>query len=130
MAVGRCAGCAEEFCGNCLVNIQGQQYCGACKVMALGGKMPVAAAAANEAASIPCPAAKEAVMLAIVGFLCFGFVLGPIAIVKALTAKKLIAADPRLQGAGMATAGLVLGIFSTFWGVINLLYLVRNMGNH
>ena len=37
-------------------------------------------------------------------------ILGPAAIVKALRARKEIAANPQLRGEGKATAGLVLGI--------------------
>jgi hypothetical protein len=54
-ALDRCAGCAEPFCKDCLVDIQGQKYCGSCKVMALRGQSPVV-----EEASIPCKEANEA----------------------------------------------------------------------
>lgn len=113
LAVGRCSGCAEEFCPNCLVNIQGQQYCGACKVLALQGKVPMAAVAAQEAGTIPCPQAKEALMYAIVSFFCFGFILGPIAIFKAIKARKIIAENPQLSGDGKALAALIMGIISS-----------------
>ena len=32
-AADRCAACAEAFCTNCLVEIQGRKYCGSCKVI-------------------------------------------------------------------------------------------------
>jgi FHA domain-containing protein len=83
-AVDRCAGCAEAFCPNCLVEIHGQKYCGACKVMAIKGQ-PVA-----EEATIPCKEAGEALKYAIIGIFCFGIILEPIAISKALKAKKMI----------------------------------------
>jgi len=35
LAVDRCAGCAEPFCENCLVEIGCAKYCGSCKVMAV-----------------------------------------------------------------------------------------------
>ncbi len=47
-AVGRCAGCSEAFCSNCLVEIQGQKYCGSCKVMAVKAPPVV------EQGTIPC----------------------------------------------------------------------------
>ncbi|MEI8196915.1 MAG: hypothetical protein WCI73_13525, partial [Phycisphaerae bacterium] len=84
LAVGRCAGCAEEFCHNCLVDIQGQKYCGACKVLTLQGKVPTAAAAVQEAGTIPCPLAQEALTYSLVGLVCVGFILEPIAIYKAI----------------------------------------------
>ena len=57
----RCAGCAEPFCGDCLVDIQGQKYCGACKIMALKGAPPPVA----EEATIPCKEAGEALTFAV-----------------------------------------------------------------
>ena len=41
VATTRCAGCAEEFCSNCVVDVQGQNYCGACKVMGAAGQDPL-----------------------------------------------------------------------------------------
>jgi hypothetical protein len=103
-AIGRCAGCAEPFCGSCLVPIRGKYYCGSCKVMALQGQ-PMA-----EAVALPCKEAGDSLKYAIIGFFCFGIILGPIAISKALKARKMIAMNPQLTGSGKATAGLVLGI--------------------
>ena len=40
-AVDRCAGCAEPFCANCLVDMNGRKYCGSCKVMALQTPHPI-----------------------------------------------------------------------------------------
>ena len=83
-ATGRCAGCAEEFCSNCLVDVQGQHYCAACKVMALQGRTPTAVVAAQERAQLPNPDAKTALTMAILGIFCFGIILEPWAIVKAV----------------------------------------------
>ena len=55
------------------------------------------------------PEANEALRYAIIGIFCFGFVLGPMAVVKGTAAKKLIAADPRWEGEGTATAAQVIG---------------------
>jgi hypothetical protein len=123
---GRCVGCAEEFCRNCLVEMQGQQYCGSCKVMALNGKMPTAAIAAQESSNLPHPPAKEALILSIVGLVasvfCFvGVILGVVSVVRGTQAKRAIAADPRLGGGGMATAAIVLGIIATVLGALNVI---------
>lgn len=101
----RCAACMEPFCGNCLVSLRGRRYCGSCKVSALGGAMPVI-----EQATQPCEEANEALKYAIIGIFCFGIILEPIAISKALKAKKLIAANPNLTGEGKATAALIIGV--------------------
>lgn len=58
----------------------------------------------------PCKEASEALTFAIVGLFIFGIILGPIAIVKANKASKMIQADPRLQGAGKVTAAYIIGI--------------------
>jgi hypothetical protein len=113
VAVDRCTGCAEPFCGNCLVEIQGQKYCGACKTMALRGGAPVL-----EEATIPCKEANEALTYSIVGIFCLGIILEPIAISKALKAKKMIEMNPQLAGAGKATAALIIGIVGLILSIL------------
>ncbi len=109
-AVDRCAGCAEPFCPDCLVDIQGQRYCGECKVMALrDGPPPLPEDQTRE-----CVEAGQALKYAIIGIFCFGMILGPVAIVKALKAKRMIEEDPRLSGSGKATAALWIGIVVFF----------------
>jgi hypothetical protein len=109
-AVDRCGGCAEPFCPDCLVEVLGQKYCGSCKVMAIKGQPVV-----EEEPTVPCPLAKEALQYAIVSIFCLGIFLAPAALIKASQAKKLIAADPKLQGAGKVTAAIVIA-----WCVIGL----------
>ena len=113
-ATDRCAGCAETFCPNCLIAIGGQMYCGSCKVLAVSGRPIV------EQATIPCALADEALKYALIGILCFGIILGPMAIVKALKAKKEIAADPMLTGEGKANAALIIGIIVLVFWVLGL----------
>ncbi|MBL7220657.1 MAG: hypothetical protein ISS69_11130 [Phycisphaerae bacterium] len=114
VAADRCAGCAESFCQDCLVDIGGQKYCGSCKVMALQGR-PVAAAATT-----PCKEADEALKYAIIGIFCFGIILEPMAIAKALKAKNLINASPNLTGSGKANAALIIGIVGLILWVLGL----------
>ncbi len=109
-ASDRCAGCAEPFCPECLVEVSGQKYCGSCKVMAIKGQ-PVL----DEEPTVPCPLANEALQFAIISIFCFGIFLAPAALVKASKAKKLIEADPTLQGAGKVTAATVIA-----WCVLGL----------
>ncbi len=112
LATDRCAGCAEAFCGNCLVNLNGQNYCSSCKVMAVSGRPIV------EEATIPCKEAGEALTYAIVGLFCFGIILEPIALIKANKAKAMLAANPRLTGSGKATAAMVIAIIGlVLWGL-------------
>lgn len=103
VAAGSCTGCAEPFCSHCLVFLKGSPYCAACKTMALPpGAMAIAAK--------PCPQASEALRYAVVSFFCFGVVLGPVAISKALDARKRITEDPTLLGRGRANAAIFLGV--------------------
>lgn len=67
------------------------------------------------------PEAKEALKYAIIGILCVGFILGPLAIVKGTSAKKAIAQDPRYEGEGMATAAQIIGGIVCF---LSLLYFI------
>jgi hypothetical protein len=95
-----CTGCAEAFCSQCLVTLKGQPYCASCKSMAVADAVPV---------QVPCKEASEALKYALLGIFCFGIVLEPMAITKALAARRLIQEDPTLSGAGKANAALVLG---------------------
>lgn len=114
-ATDRCAGCMEPFCPNCLVNVRGRSYCGSCKVMAVRGDGPV-----FEQLTEPCKEADEALKFALIGLLCFGIVLEPMAINKALKAKKMITANPNLTGSGKATAALIIGIVGLALWVLGL----------
>ncbi len=123
-AVDRCSGCAEPFCPDCLIEIQGQKYCGACKTMALRGAPPIV-----EEASIPCKEANEALTYSIVGIFCCGIILQPIAISKALKAKKMIAMNPRLTGSGKATAGLIIGIVGLVLWILGMIVRLAAIGH-
>jgi len=68
-----------------------------------------------------CEEANEALKYGIVGFFCFGMILGPLAISKATRARERIAADPTLGGLGKANAGLALGVIATVLWVVNLI---------
>ena len=123
-AVDRCAGCAEPFCADCLVELQGKKYCGSCKVMAVQDQPIV------EEATLPCKQASEALKYAIIGIFCFGIILEPIAISKALKAKKMMEANPRLTGSGKANAALIIGIVSLILWVIGIIGRVATIQNY
>ncbi len=125
-AVERCAGCAEAFCHNCIVEMQGVKYCGKCKVMGLKAQPMLALA------RIPCKEATESMSMALGGLaavfgsifcLAIPLLLGGIgleitAMSKCSQARKMIAADPRLTGGEKATIGLVLGIIGCAMAVV------------
>jgi hypothetical protein len=71
--------------------------------------------------------ATQALVFAIIGFIICGVVFGPLAIWKANQAKRAIQNDPSLQGEGMATAGLVIGIIDLIgWAII----MLARFGSH
>jgi hypothetical protein len=114
-AVDRCVGCAEPFCGNCLVEVSGQKYCGSCKTMVLEGRKIVL-----EEATMPCPEAGEALRYAIFSLFCFGIFLGPVAVSKAWKARQIIADDPRLSGYGKANAAIVIGLVGFLLWILSM----------
>ena len=87
-------------------------------MMALRGGLPVL-----DEATVPCKEAGEALTLAFVGLFCFGFIVGPLAISKALKARKLIELNPRLSGWGKANAAVVVGTIAL---VASVLFLITN----
>ena len=133
-ASDRCAGCMEPFCEQCLVNIRGRRYCSSCKVMAIGGGAAAPGgtktmqAPVFERATEPCKEADEALKYAIIGLFCFGIILEPIAISKALQAKKLIAANPNLTGEGKANISIVIGIIGLLLWVVGIVSRVQHAG--
>jgi hypothetical protein len=122
-AVDRCAGCAEPFCSDCLVEMQGQKYCGSCKVMALQGPPP----AAVQEGTIPCKDADDALKYAIVGIFCCAPILEPMALSKAVQARKAIAANPDLTGSGKATAATVIAIIALILWVLGIIARISNV---
>ncbi len=75
------------------------------------------------------PEAKDALKYAIIGIFCFGFILGPMAIVKGTSAKKKLSMDPRYEGEGMATAAQIIGGIVCLLHLVNLLVLVGGVAS-
>ena len=123
-ATGTCAACAEPFCDSCLVKVKGATYCGECKMSAIRGD----AVASNTGPVGVCQEANEALKYALIGIVCFGIILEPIAISKAFKAKKMIAANPRLEGSGKATAALVIACIALCLWVLGLIARVAAAG--
>ena len=84
--------------------------------MALRGAPPIV-----EEATIPCKEAGEALTYSIVGLFCFGIILEPIAISKALKAKKMIQLNPRLAGSGKVTAALIISIVGLLLWILGII---------
>jgi hypothetical protein len=73
------------------------------------------------------PTAGEALKYSLIGLVCFGIILEPMAIAKALQAKKEIAADPPQTGDGKATAALIISIIGLVLWVLGLIARFANM---
>lgn len=91
--------------------------------MALRGQAPAIA----EEATIPCKEAREALIYSIVGFFCCAIIIEPIAISKALKAKKMIEMNPQLSGSGQATAALIISIIGIVLFVLGLLVRIAGL---
>jgi hypothetical protein len=89
--------------------------------MAVGGRIPLIV----DRPTIPCPEADDALKYALLGIFCFGFVLEPMAISKAVNARKRIKADPRLMGYGKTTVALVIGIVAGILWILGLISRVN-----
>jgi hypothetical protein len=74
------------------------------------------------------PEANHAITYAIVGLFCLGFVLGPVAIVKGTSAKKMIAADPRWDGESLATAAQIIGVIEILLSVLSIIRIIVRYG--
>ena len=116
VAAATCAGCAEPFCVNCLVPIRGAGYCASCKRMAVPNVPPSMGVIDEDATG--------ALKYAVLAFFCFGIVLGPMAVSRAMKAKEAIRADPTLGGSGRADAAIVLGSLATLFWLFNILQRV------
>ena len=65
------------------------------------------------------PGAVSSLVYGILGFFICGVIFGIVAISKANEAKRAMASDPTLTGAGLATAGTVLGILDlVLWAIL------------
>ena len=69
----------------------------------------------------PCDEAAEALKFAIIGLFCCGIIFSPMAISKALNARRAIQADPTLIGEGKANVAMMLGIVGLALWVLSLI---------
>lgn len=111
-ASATCSGCAEAFCTNCLVPVRGVQFCAGCKQLAL----PASAVAITRQSE----EALRALRISLFSIFCFGFILGPIAIVTAVKAHQAIGNDASVGGKGKAVAAIVIAVVSLVFSVIGL----------
>lgn len=124
-AIAACVRCRAPYCQTCLVNMQGQPVCHGCARSFQFVPPGSSATYANSAAT-------EALIFALVGFVCFflGFIIQPIAIYKAVKAKREIRANPAQTGNGKATAALIIAIVGLcIMGIYYLGILVSMINN-
>jgi len=65
--------------------------------------------------------ASGALTYSLIGILCFGFILGPVAIHKGIKALKIIRNEPGYKGKGKAIAGIVIGSIVTLLNILGLI---------
>ena len=71
--------------------------------------------------------ASSALLYSIISLFFFGFVLGPIAIIKGARSLGLIKQAPSTQGRGKAIAGIIIGSISTFFNILVLLFFLNQL---
>ena len=64
--------------------------------------------------------AVAALVCGIISLIIFGIILGVVAVVLGIMARKEIAADPNLEGDGMALAGIITGAIGAVLAVVLL----------
>jgi len=80
-----------------------------------------------EEATLPCKEAGEALTYAIIGIFCCGIIFEPLAISKALKAKKMIEMNPRLTGSGKASAALIIAIVGLVLWVLGVIIRISEV---
>lgn len=92
--------------------LMGTQVCPACKSITSPDGI-------YHGIKVNAPGAVASLVYGILGFFICGVVFGICALSKANEAKRAMASDPTLTGAGLATAGTVLGILDlVLWGIL------------
>jgi hypothetical protein len=91
-----CPGCRVEI-------LVGAPICPACKMITSPDGL-------YHGPTINAPGAVQSLVYGLIGLVFCQIILGPVAIAKASGARQAMAKDPTLSGAGLATAGTVLGI--------------------
>jgi hypothetical protein len=71
-------------------------------------------------AAATCVEARDAMRFAVLGIFCFGIIVEPFAIAKALKARALIRGDPSLGGKGVADAALFVAIAALAFAALGL----------
>ena len=115
-AVGRCSGCAESLCANCLVEVAGERYCGNCKISAIKSRPVV------EHRMLLCAEAKTAMVCSLVGILFLSAILGPAAVILGFKAQDKVKQDSSLTGSGLAAAAMVNGSIVILLTIIGFIH--------
>ena len=92
--------------------------------MVLRGRIP---AGMEEEATIRCKEADEALTYAIAGLFCCVF-LQPVAIQRALKARKMIQNNPQLAGSAKVAAAFVVAVVGIILWILGM--LTQTLGSH
>ena len=107
-AVGYCALCAESFCPDCLDSGGTGARCRPCFLGTTAGAVPEGSFL-RVAGPVPCRLATEALIMSLIGVVCFGIILEPLALYRGIKARKEIRESPYpMSGEGVATAAIII----------------------
>lgn len=105
-----CNYCSRPFCRDCATELLGDYYCATCKTRI----------AQQREQSAVLPDAQRAALMASVGLLMAGFLVGPYALNRAQNAAQLSARTPWLRGRWHLRAAYALGGIATLIGLLTL----------
>jgi uncharacterized paraquat-inducible protein A len=104
-AAAYCHDCTAALCPSCQITFQAVALCARCKNRR-------AKKLQRDRESSACAYASLGVALPTLLFVCFGILLGPIAVVFGLIGLHAVEKDPLLRGRAWAIGGLALGVYS------------------
>lgn len=128
-AVGTCVSCGRGVCVECKTMLGGRIYCKPCADQAYAQRLAtmstISPATRVVVSGQRAKGAVASLICSIIGLFFFQMILGPVAISLASGARRRIQENPRLEGGGIAAAGLMIGIIdSVIFGVVILMIMI------
>lgn len=117
-AVGYCALCAESFCRRCLDSEGPSARCRSCLLGTIASATPEGPFL-SALPEVPCKLATEALTMSLIGIICFGIILEPLALYRGIKARREIRDSPYpMSGEGKAMAAIIISTIVLAFNVL------------